>query len=131
MRVISIGTDIVECLRIGRMIERHGEAFLQRVYTPREIRFCQTRRRSLEHFAGRWAAKEAALKCLGTGWREGIGWTDLEIRADAQGTPNLDLCGTARDRAAELKIARILISIAHCRAYATAYAMAVGEEMVE
>src|SRR6266566_3118953 len=83
MEIVGIGTDIVECLRIGRMIEQHGEVFLTRVYTEREIRFCQARRRATEHFAARWAAKEAILRALGTPWRRGIEWTDIEIEQDA------------------------------------------------
>ena len=80
MEIVGIGTDIVECVRIARMIERHGELFLTRVYTDREIRYCRARRRATEHFAGRWAAKEAVLKCLGSGWRKGLCWTDMEVR---------------------------------------------------
>jgi holo-[acyl-carrier protein] synthase len=100
------------------------------VYTPREIRYCQERKRSIEHFAGRWAAKEAVLKCLGASGRKGMHWTDMEIRTDAGGTPRLHLCGSARDRAKELRIADILLSIAQCRTYATAYALALAEEAV-
>jgi holo-[acyl-carrier protein] synthase len=125
MEIAGIGTDIVECLRIGRMIERHGEIFLTRVYTEREIRYCQERRRAIEHFAGRWAAKEAILKCLGTGWRRGICWTDMEIRTDKAGKPHVLLCGAAKDIAQNQRISDILISISHCRAYAVAYAIAV------
>jgi holo-[acyl-carrier protein] synthase len=126
MNIVGIGTDIVECHRIGRMIEQHGELFLSRVYTPREVRYCQARKNSTEHFAGRWAAKEAILKCLGTGWRKGICWTDMEIRNEPTGAPKLHLGGAAKERAQELRIADILISISHCRAYATAHAIAVG-----
>ena len=126
MDILGIGTDIVECLRIGRMIERHGELFLTRVFTVRELRYCQRSKHATEHFAGRWAAKEAVLKCLGTGWRKGMCWTDMEIRNDPDGAPKLHLCGAARDRARSLQIADILITISHCRAYATAYALAVG-----
>ena len=71
MDILGIGTDIVECLRIGRMIEQHGELFLTRIFTEREVRYCQERKRAVEHFAGRWAAKEAVLKALGVGWRRG------------------------------------------------------------
>ena len=127
MAIVGIGTDVVECLRIGRMIERHGELFLTRVYTDREIRYCQERKRATEHFAGRWAAKEAVLKCLGTGWRRGISWTDLEIRNDPAGKPHLLLCGAAKEIAQSLRIADILVSISHCRAYAIAYAVAVSD----
>jgi holo-[acyl-carrier protein] synthase len=125
MEIVGIGTDIVECLRIGRMIEQHGELFLNRVYTEREVRYCQARKRAVEHFAGRWAAKEAILKCLGTGWRKGLCWTDMEIRNDPSGRPVVLLCGAAKESAQLLRISDILLSISHCRAYATAQAIAV------
>jgi holo-[acyl-carrier protein] synthase len=126
MEIVGIGTDIVECLRIGRMIEQHGELFLTRVYTQREIRYCQARKHATEHFAGRWAAKEAVLKCLGTGWRRGLCWTDMEVRNDPQGKPRVLMRGGALDHAQLLHISEILLSISHCRAYATAYALAVS-----
>src|SRR5918912_2159606 len=125
MEIVGIGTDIVECVRIARMIEQHGELFLNRVYTEREVRYCQGRKHSTEHFAGRWAAKEAILKCLGTGWRRGLCWTDIEVRNDANGKPEVRMCGAAKDQAQSLRISDILVSISHCRAYATAYAVAV------
>src|SRR6266571_5991468 len=109
MEIVGIGTDIVECLRIGRMIEQHGEVFLTRVYTEREIRYCQERKHATEHFAGRWAAKEAILKCLGTGWRKGLCWTDMEIRNDTDGAPKVFLCGAAKERAVEMRIEDILL----------------------
>jgi holo-[acyl-carrier protein] synthase len=126
MEIVGIGTDIVECLRIGRMIEQHGELFLKRVYTPREIRYCQARKHATEHFAGRWAAKEAIMKCLGTGWNKGLCWTDMEIRNDPQGKPRVLLHGAARDRAQSIGIGSVLMSISHCRAYAVAFAMGVS-----
>ncbi len=126
MAIVGIGTDIVECLRIGRMVEHHGELFLNRVYTEREIRYCQARKRAVEHFAGRWAAKEAILKCLGTGWRRGLCWTDMEIRNTQVGQPEVLLCGAAKDLAQSLRISEILLTISHCRAYATAYALALS-----
>jgi holo-[acyl-carrier protein] synthase len=125
VEIVGIGTDIVECLRIGRMVEEHGELFLTRVFTEREIRYCQARKRTTEHFAGRWAAKEAILKCLGTGWRRGLCWTDVEIRNDPTGRPTVLLAGAAKDAAQTLRVTDILVSISHCRAYATAYALAV------
>ena len=78
MEIFGIGTDIIECPRIGKMIEHHGELFLRRVYTEREIRYCQSRKHAIEHFAGRWAAKEAILKAMGTGRSHGISWTNVE-----------------------------------------------------
>ncbi len=131
MNVVGIGTDIVECLRIAQMIERHGELFISRVYTDHEIDYCQSRKQSTQHFAGRWAAKEAVLKALGTGWRSGISWRDVEIRNDTSGKPTVALRGGARDVVEELRITKMLISISHCRSHATAYALAVGKDEEE
>ncbi len=126
MDILGIGTDIVECVRIGKMIEQHGELFLRRVFTEREIHYCQARKHAIEHFAGRWAAKEAILKALGTGWSRGIAWTDLEVRNEPGGEPKVRVRGGAKDAAVVRGIADILISISHCRTYATAYAVALG-----
>ena len=127
MRVIGIGTDIVECLRIAQMIERHGELFIGRVYTPWEIDYCTARKAATQHYAGRWAAKEAVLKCLGTGWARGISWTDMEVRNDEAGRPSVRLGGGAREVCEKLGIVDLQISISHCRTHATAFAIAVGK----
>jgi len=126
--VIGIGTDITECLRIAQMIERHGELFVNRVYTAEEIKYCQGRKQSTQHFTGRWAAKEAILKAIGTGWRKGITWRDVEVLNEASGKPIATLRGGAKDVAERLGITKLLISISHCRSHATAYAIATGEE---
>ena len=125
--IIGIGTDITECLRIARMIERHGELFINRVYTPEEIRYCQSRKQATQHFTGRWAAKEAVLKALGTGWRRGISWRDVEVRNEPGGKPSVALRGGAKEVAAQLGITDVLVTISHCRSHATATAIAVGE----
>ncbi len=127
MNVIGIGTDIIEVLRIANMIERHGELFLRRVYTNWEIEYCNARKAAVHHFAGRWAAKEAILKALGTGWANGIHWVDMEVRNEPGGEPRVSLGGRAREIAEELGIRSMPISISHCRHYATAYAMALGD----
>lgn len=129
--VIGIGTDIIECLRIAQMIERHGELFITRVYTSTEIQYCQSRKQATQHFAGRWAAKEAILKALGTGWRRGISWRDIEVRNEPGGRPTVALRGGARDIVESLGITQMIISISHCRSHATAFAMALGREKVE
>jgi holo-[acyl-carrier protein] synthase len=123
--IVGVGTDIVEIVRIGQMIERHGEHFLRRVYTEEEIRYCQRRRESYQHFAGRWAAKEAVMKTLGTGWTRGVGWLDIEVATKRSGQPVINVRGTARDIASNCGIDEVLISISHCRAYATATAIAL------
>ncbi len=126
MEILGIGTDIIECPRIGKMIEQHGELFLRRIYSEREIRYCQSRKHAIEHFAGRWAAKESILKAMGTGRSHGIAWTNIEVRNGPNGRPQVMVCGVAREIARERGIGEILISISHCRTYATAYALALG-----
>ena len=125
MEIAGIGTDIVECVRIKRMIEQYGELFLKRVYTAKEMRYCQARRQATEHFAGRWAAKEAVLKALGTGWRRGISWRDIEIRNDPAGQPRVAVRGEAKAIAKKLELEDVLITVSHCRTFATAFAVAV------
>ncbi|MGA0040631.1 MAG: holo-ACP synthase [Pirellulales bacterium] len=127
MAVLGIGTDITECLRIAQMIERHGELFVGRVYTPAEIEYCRSRRMATQHFAGRWAAKEAVLKAIGTGWRRGISWRDIEVRNTNSGRPVARLQGGTLQVAEKLGIRCVLVSISHCRSHATAYAVALDE----
>lgn len=125
--IVGLGTDIVEVLRIGQMIERHGEIFLNRVYTDDEISYCHRRKEHNQHYAGRWAAKEAVMKTLGTGWSRGVGWRDIEVCTSKGGRPSIALRGGAREMAEQLGIGEILITISHCRAYATATAIALGK----
>ncbi len=124
--IVGLGTDIIEIHRIAEMIERHGELFLTRIYTSEEIRHCQRRKNSTQHFAGRWAAKESVMKVLGTGFVKGIGWKDIEVINKKSGRPVLNLTGGAQRRAAGMGIREILITISHCRAYATATAVGVA-----
>jgi holo-[acyl-carrier protein] synthase len=139
MSILAIGTDIVECLRIAQMIERHGELFISRVYTDHEIEYCSARKAATQHYAGHWAAKEAVLKALGTagirqpvqaaaGSRRGISWRDIEIRNDRHGSPCVNLRGGAREVSEQAGIKRMHVSISHCRSYAMAAAVAEGDE---
>jgi len=127
-RILGIGTDITECLRIARMIERSGEQFIDRVYTAEEVRYCQGRSQSTQHFAARWAAKEAILKALGIGSRRGVVWTDIEIRRDARGCPAVAVRGAIKDALERLGAAEVLVSFSHCHTHATAYAIVMGKE---
>lgn len=127
MNVLGIGTDITEVLRIAQMIDRHGELFVGRVYTAAEIDYCRSRRMATQHFAGRWAAKEAVLKALGTGWRKGISWRDIEVLNGAGGRPTVTLQGGTREIAERMGIRCVIVSISHCRSHATAYAVALDE----
>ena len=130
-RILGIGTDIIECLRIAQMIERHGELFIRRVYTDHEIAYCSSKRAVTQHYAGRWAAKEAVLKALGTGWVRGISWRDVEVRHKAGGAPIVALRGGAREVFERSGIAYMHLSISHCRSHATAYAIAEADPVDE
>jgi holo-[acyl-carrier protein] synthase len=126
-QIIGIGTDIIECLRIAQMIERHGELFIRRVYTDHEIAYCSTKKAATQHYAGRWAAKEAVLKALGTGWVRGISWRDVEVRNKVGGAPTVALRGGAKEVLERSGISHMHISISHCRSHAIAYAIAEGD----
>jgi holo-[acyl-carrier protein] synthase len=126
MSIINIGTDIVECVRIAGMVDRHGDHFLARVFTPAEISYCQSHKQMIERFAGRFAAKEAILKTLGTGWRHGLSWLEMEIINQKSGRPVVGLAGAAREQAERLGIGSIQISISHCRTHATAFAIGLA-----
>jgi len=127
MNVKAHGVDMVDCNRLKQSIERHGQRFLERVFTPAELAYCQGRKREIEHLAGRFAAKEAVLKVLGTGWRNGIAWTDVEVRNQPSGQPKVTLYGRCREVADELGLAAILISISHIDTHAIASAIGVTE----
>ena len=124
MPILGTGIDIVECLRIAQMIERHGELFITRVYTDHEIEYCSNRKAATQHYAGRWAAKEAVSKVLGLGVR-GIGWRDIEIERLPTGQPSVRLHGRAAARADQLGMERIAVSISHESDYAVAIAFGI------
>jgi len=126
--IIGIGTDITECARIASMIERHGELFTDRVYTDLENEYCSSRKAAVLHYAGRWCAKEAILKAIGTGWVRGITWRDMEIRNDEAGRPTVAIRGGVKEVVERLGIAKLHISISHSDHYATATAIAEGRD---
>ena len=124
--IIGIGTDIVEIERIREMIARHGDHFLNRCFTPNEIEYAQRHRDSAERFSGRWAAKEAVVKVLGTGFVQGITFHDFEVISLHTGQPTVQLSGEALQISQQLKIAEIKLTISHAREYATATAIGVS-----
>ena len=128
MGIVRHGIDMVDCNRIGQMVERYGMRFLKKVFTPREIDYCKSRRRFIEHLAGRFAAKEAVLKVLGTGWRNGIQWTDIEIVNEPSGKPRIILTGKCLEIARAENLGEILISISHISTHAIASAIASGSD---
>ena len=125
--ILGLGTDMIEIARIEESIRQFGQRFLDRVYTPEEIAYCQRKKKhAAESFAARFAAKEAAAKALGTGISRGITWKELEVRRQASGRPTLHLSGRALERASELGIRRLSLSLTHGRE--TALAIVVAED---
>jgi holo-[acyl-carrier protein] synthase len=111
--ILGLGIDISEVNRIEAAIGRHGRAFLERIFTPAEIEYCERYRNRYERYAGRFAAKEAGMKALGTGWRGGIRWVDFEVTRLPSGQPTLALHGKARELAERKGVERIALSITH------------------
>ena len=126
MNIIAHGIDMVDCRRIQQSIDQHGQRFLNRVFTEFELGYCLGRKREIEHLAGRFAAKEAVLKVLGTGWRDGIAWTDIEVRNETSGQPTIHLSGKCEEVAQQLGLSKILISISHIETHAIASAIGVS-----
>ena len=118
--IVGLGVDIAEVPRIQATIERRGEPFLRRVFTPKEIKYCERFKNKFERYAGRFAAKEAAMKALGTGWSGGVRWVDLEVVREQSGRPTMVLAGEAAKIAARLGVKHISLSITHTEAQALA-----------
>jgi holo-[acyl-carrier protein] synthase len=129
MPIVGHGIDIVETERIRRMVAEHGQRFLDRCFTAAEQAYCSASvKRYYEHLAGRFAAKEAVLKVLGTGWRGGIAWTDIEITKEPSGQPRILLTGECLRIATQLGIGQWHISISHIETHATASAIGLRGE---
>ena len=111
--IVGLGVDIAEVGRVKAAIERHGNTFLRRVFTQDEIAYCEKFRNKYERFAGRFAAKEAAMKALGTGWRCGVRWVDLEVVRERSGRPSIALAGEAAKIAERMGVKHIALSITH------------------
>jgi len=125
MSIVGHGVDIVNVARIDRSIEAHGEQFLARIFTDVERAYCEDRpKRKTEHYAARFAAKEAALKCIGTGWSKGIAWTDVGVVNDDFGVPRLVVAGKAREIADQMGISVWHVSLSHTSELAMASVIA-------
>jgi holo-[acyl-carrier protein] synthase len=129
MAILGHGIDIVETSRIRRLVEQHGQHFLDRCFTRDEQAYCAlNEKRYYEHLAGRFAAKEAVLKVLGTGWRGGIAWTDVEVIRESSGQPKIALTGECQRIANDLGISNWHVSISHIETHATASAIGMRRE---
>jgi holo-[acyl-carrier protein] synthase len=124
--IVGLGVDISEVGRIKAAIERHGEVFLRRVYTAREREYCERFKNKFERYAGRFAAKEAAMKALGTGWARGVRWVDVEVVRQKGGRPTMALAGEAGKVAERLGVKNIALSITHTETQALAQVIFEG-----
>lgn len=122
--IIGIGIDLAEVQRIEDSLRKFGSKFTDRIFTGEEKAYCEKCKRPVEHFAGRFAAKEAAMKVLRTGWAGGIGWNDVCVAVGNEGNPEILFKGMALKRAKELGINKMHISITHSYKYAVAVAVA-------
>ncbi len=118
--IVGIGVDLCEVERLEAAIARHGERFLTRIYTETERAYCESKANPMERFAGRFAAKEAAMKAIGTGWRHGVRWRDFEVTRSASGQPVMEFHGMARIIAEQLGATQALVSITHIKSLAMA-----------
>ncbi|MFZ0035600.1 MAG: holo-ACP synthase [Sedimentisphaerales bacterium] len=127
MEIVAHGIDLVDFPRVEDMIKRHGGRFLSKVFTAAEQAYAQANKNGTEKLAGRFAAKEAILKLMGTGWRGKIAWTDIEIINNPAGQPEVILCGEVKKIADKLGIKHISVSITHTANFAIASAVALTE----
>jgi holo-[acyl-carrier protein] synthase len=111
--IVGVGMDLVKRARIEQALERHGDRFIGRIFTDAERDYSHGRPHAPLHYAGMWAIKESTVKALGTGFRDGILWRDIEVTHDPLGKPVVTLSGKARERAEAMSVARIHASITH------------------
>lgn len=111
--IAGTGIDLAEVGRIRASIERYGERFIRRIYTPGEIAYVERKANRFERYAARFAAKEAGMKAIGTGWRRGVRWQDFEVKNLPSGRPTLLLHGKAAEYAERLGVKRIALSLTH------------------
>ena len=111
--IVGTGIDIAEVPRIAAAIERFGQRFITRIYTPTEIRYCDSKANRFERYAGRFAAKEAGMKALGTGWNHGVRWRDIEVLRQPGQRPTVVFHGRAAEFAQKLGVVNASLSITH------------------
>jgi holo-[acyl-carrier protein] synthase len=124
--IVGLGTQIHDCARVRKLIEKHAEKFLYEVFTEREIRYCNARTHSTEYYTAVWASKEAVFRALGTKWKRGMCWRDVEIVCGNSIDPTLILTGDAAKLQVKKQVASIKLSFAYSRQFATATAIALG-----
>jgi holo-[acyl-carrier protein] synthase len=128
MSVVSIGMDLCQIARVEATLARYGQRFVRRLFTAAESAYCEARPATrATHYAGRFAVKEAVMKVLGTGWRQGVRWVDIEVVRPPGAAPEVQLHGKSAEHARRRGITRILITITHDAGTAAAVAVAVND----
>lgn len=125
--IVAIGIDLVEIARIEEVFARRGDRFRARVFTEGEVSYCEQRASKLASYAARFAAKEAAMKALGTGWSDGVGWRDVEVVSGPSGAPMIRLHRRALERMREIGATRALVSLTHSGNLAIAQVVLEGD----
>lgn len=124
--ILGTGIDLAEVDRIAAAMARYGPRFAQRVFTPSEIAYAESKANKYERFAARFAAKEAGMKAIGTGWRRGVGWHDFEVVRERSGRPTLQFHGKAAEFARALGVERVALSLTHTHQYGMAFVILEG-----
>jgi holo-[acyl-carrier protein] synthase len=125
--IVGIGIDLIEVARIRDALEKYGDRFARRIYTKVEIEYCSTKKNAALHYAGRFAAKEAAFKAMERGWGGDISWTEIEVFNEPSGAPRLVFYGKALDLIQQKKVIRSYVTISHIEEHATAVVVLEAE----
>jgi holo-[acyl-carrier protein] synthase len=124
MEIVGLGSQVMDCTRVRKLIDQHGDSFLRQVYTDREVQFCNAKKQTTEQFTALWAAKEAVFRSLGTTWKRGTNWTDVEVLCEG-GLPQVIVTGPTAELMTARGVTRVMLTTAFCREFATATGIAV------
>lgn len=125
MDIVGIGTQVMDCARVRGLIDQHAETFLKQVYTDREVAHCNMKKQATEQFTAIWAAKEAVFRALGTTWKRGMKWTDVEVVCENGMPAEVVVTGPTRELMAVRGANNVMLTTAFCRTFATATAIAL------
>jgi holo-[acyl-carrier protein] synthase len=126
MNIIGLGTHILDCPKVRRLIDTHADKFIRMVFTQREAEYCMRRSHVTEFYAAIWATKDALLRSLGIKWKPGVCWREVEVLCKRAITPQVKVTGKTAERMSELGVARFQVSFSYSRVFATATVIALG-----
>lgn len=126
MNIVGIGSDLLEVARLASIGRKYGDKFYRRLFTDAEIAYCKSRTHPYQHYAARFAAKEAVFKALGVGWAQGVRWMDVEVIRQEKGPPTVRISGVAKELADSLGVSRTHLTLSHTRELAMANVVLEG-----